>query len=40
MARIDQLDPESKRILQIASVVGRDFPFEVLEQVIEEMVEA
>jgi class 3 adenylate cyclase len=40
MARIDQLDPESKRILQIASVIGRDFSFEVLEQVIEEMVEA
>ncbi|MEM7343339.1 MAG: AAA family ATPase, partial [Chloroflexota bacterium] len=35
MARIDQLNPETKRILQIASVIGRDFSHKVLAQIIE-----
>jgi predicted ATPase len=35
MARIDQLDPNTKRTLQVASVIGRNFPYEVLVQVIE-----
>jgi class 3 adenylate cyclase len=34
MARIDQLDPETKRVLQVAAVVGRNFPYEILSQVI------
>ncbi len=33
MARVDQLDSQTKRVLQIASVVGRNFPYEVLVQV-------
>lgn len=35
MARIDRLDPETKRLLQVASVIGRDFPFQVLGRVME-----
>jgi len=35
MARIDQLDHDTKRILQIASVVGRTFSQEVLAAVID-----
>lgn len=34
MARIDRLDPESKRTLQVASVIGRNFPFRLLAQVV------
>lgn len=34
MARVDQLPPEARRVLQIASVLGREFPMEVLEHVI------
>ena len=38
MARVDQLDPDMKRVLQIASVIGRDFPREVLERVLTRVV--
>jgi class 3 adenylate cyclase len=38
MARIDQLDPDTKRTLQVASVIGRNFPYEVLSQVMDKMV--
>lgn len=34
MARIDRLDPESKRTLQVASVIGRNFPYRLLAQVV------
>lgn len=34
MSRIDQLLPESKRVLQIASVMGRNFSHDVLRHVI------
>jgi len=34
MARVDQLPPSARHILQIASVLGREFPLEVLEKVI------
>lgn len=37
MARIDQLNPEAKRTLQIASVIGRTFQQQVLAQVIEKL---
>ena len=37
MARIDKLEPETKRVLQIASVVGRNFPYKILEQVVRQM---
>ncbi|NJN96898.1 MAG: hypothetical protein HC875_23750 [Anaerolineales bacterium] len=33
MARIDRLDAETKRILQVASVIGRTFPYRVLARV-------
>ncbi|GAB4444430.1 MAG: hypothetical protein Kow0031_26890 [Anaerolineae bacterium] len=36
MARIDQLDPQSKRVLQIASVIGRNFPVDVLASVLQQ----
>ena len=36
MARIDQLSPEAKRLLQVASVIGRTFSYEVLAQVMSE----
>ena len=32
-ARIDRLPPEDKRLLQIASVVGKDLPFAVLQPI-------
>src|SRR5262249_55662108 len=32
-ARIDRLDPEDKRVLQAASVIGRDVPLAVLEAI-------
>jgi tetratricopeptide (TPR) repeat protein/class 3 adenylate cyclase len=35
LARVDGLDPDVKEILQIASVVGNDFPLALLEQVVE-----
>jgi predicted ATPase len=37
MARIDQLDPSTKRILQIASIVGRAFSYEVLNKVVDKV---
>jgi class 3 adenylate cyclase len=33
MARIDRLDPETKRVLQMAAVIGRDFSYKLLAQV-------
>ena len=35
-ARIDRLSPDAKRVLQIASVIGRKFPVKVLERVLLE----
>ena len=35
-ARIDRLAPENKRLLQAASVLGKDVPFTLLEAVAEE----
>jgi tetratricopeptide (TPR) repeat protein len=34
-ARIDRLAPEDKRLLQVASVVGKDVPFAVLQMIAE-----
>ncbi len=34
MARIDQLNPETKRVLQIASVMGRNFSYPILAQIM------
>jgi class 3 adenylate cyclase/tetratricopeptide (TPR) repeat protein len=34
-ARIDRLDPEDKRLLQTASVVGKDVPFALLQAIAE-----
>jgi len=34
-ARIDRLAPEDKRLLQVASVVGKDVPFALLEAIAE-----
>ncbi|MCG3141869.1 MAG: hypothetical protein HDKAJFGB_03204 [Anaerolineae bacterium] len=34
MARIDQLPSNARRVLQIASVLGREFPLEVLERLL------
>jgi class 3 adenylate cyclase/tetratricopeptide (TPR) repeat protein len=34
-ARIDRLDPEDKRLLQAASVIGKDVPFALLRAVVE-----
>src|SRR5262245_31130193 len=36
MARIDRLPDEAKHILRVASVIGRQFSVEVLEQVVEK----
>ena len=33
-ARIDRLSPDDKRLLQVASVVGKDVPFELLRTVV------
>ena len=35
-ARIDRLSPEDKRLLQAASVVGRDVPFTLLQAIVDE----
>lgn len=35
-ARIDRLSEDAKRVLQIASVIGRKFPVKVLEKVLEQ----
>jgi class 3 adenylate cyclase len=37
MARIDQLDAATKRTLQIASVIGRNFSYELLAQVMDKV---
>src|SRR5262249_61035073 len=34
-ARIDRLHPEDKRLLQVASVVGKDVPFALLQAIAE-----
>ena len=34
-ARIDRLEPEAKRLLQLAAVIGKDVPFSLLRAVIE-----
>ncbi len=34
-ARIDRLAPEDKRLLQVASVVGKDVPFALLEAIVD-----
>jgi len=39
MARIDRLAPSTKRLLQVASVIGRDFPYRVLTRMVEEGLE-
>jgi predicted ATPase len=36
MARIDRLPEEAKRVLQIASVIGRKFQVQVLERVLQQ----
>jgi predicted ATPase len=35
MARIDQLPPDVQRTLQLAAVIGREFPLEILLKVLE-----
>jgi class 3 adenylate cyclase len=35
MARIDCLDPELKRLLQVAAVIGRNFSYQLLAKVVE-----
>ncbi|HSE94749.1 MAG TPA: adenylate/guanylate cyclase domain-containing protein, partial [Methylomirabilota bacterium] len=35
-ARIDRLAPEDKRLLQAASVIGKDVPFTLLQAIVEE----
>jgi predicted ATPase len=39
-ARIDRLAPEDKRLLQVASVVGKDVPFALLQAIAESPDEA
>lgn len=39
-ARIDRLPEEAKRVLQIASVIGRKFPIHILASVLEQEVQA
>jgi predicted ATPase len=34
MSRIDRLNPEMKHLLQIASVIGRNFPYRVLDRIV------
>ncbi|HTE86004.1 MAG TPA: AAA family ATPase, partial [Dehalococcoidia bacterium] len=35
MARIDRLEPEAKRLLQLAAVIGKDVPFSLLRAIVE-----
>lgn len=37
MSRIDKLDPDVKRVLQCASVIGETFPLKVLREVMSDM---
>ena len=39
-ARIDRLDPETKRLLQLAAVIGKDVPFALLRAIVEMPDEA
>jgi class 3 adenylate cyclase/predicted ATPase/transcriptional regulator with XRE-family HTH domain len=39
-ARIDRLPPEDKRLLQAAAVIGKDFPFSLLQAIAERPEEA
>ena len=39
-ARIDQLSPEDKRLLQVASVIGKDVPFALLQAIADLPEEA
>ena len=39
MARIDQLDSQTKRILQVASIIGRNFSYETLNKVMDKAAE-
>jgi predicted ATPase len=39
MARIDRLDPEAKRLLQLAAVIGKDVPFSLLGAIVEATAE-
>ena len=39
-ARIDQLAPDARRTLQLASVIGRSFAFRVLERIADKPAEA
>jgi len=39
-ARIDRLEPDDKRLLQTASVVGKDVPFAILTAIAETPEEA
>jgi predicted ATPase len=39
MARIDQLPDESRQVLRVASVIGRQFPVKVLEYVMRQGLE-
>src|SRR4030095_6684908 len=34
-SRIDRLEPDDKRLLQAASVIGKDVPFALLEAIVE-----
>src|SRR5262249_25155042 len=38
-ARIDRLSPEAKRLLQVASTMGKDVPFVLLREIAEEAEE-
>ena len=33
-ARIDRLEPEAKRLLQLAAVIGKDVPFSLLRAIV------
>ena len=35
MARVDRLDEEAKQLLRTASVIGRSFPYQVLQSLID-----
>jgi len=39
-ARIDRLDPEAKRMLQLAAVIGKEVPFSLLQAIVEADGEA
>jgi class 3 adenylate cyclase/tetratricopeptide (TPR) repeat protein len=34
-ARIDRLEPEAKRVLQLAAVIGKDVPFSLLQAIVD-----